>query len=151
MKDTIKIILLATLISIITACSSEDEEGFKNLPGELAEPADIIGVWDGSSGDENGYDEFYTVVRDNGTFTDFDYQGDTQDNGNDCYERADGSYRYEGDGIYVFNFNGDSKDYRVKITKEQSLLYLAYSDGEDESWFNLTGQFTEADATPLCN
>lgn len=150
MKALLKGVVFVLGAILISACS-EDESGFPELPGEPITANEIVGVWDSSSGNENGYDEFYVVVRDDGTFSDFDYQGDSVDNGSDCYEKESGAYRFEGDGIFVINFNGDSQDYRVRITKEQSLLYLAYEDGEDESWFNMTGQLTESDLTPLCS
>ena len=74
--------------------------------------ADIVGVWDSSIGS----DENYTAFRSNGTYVDYDYQGDAFDMGENCYDVYPGTIEDLGNGRFrlddsdrvgTFSFSGD--------------------------------------------
>ena len=52
--------------------------------------SDLVGVWQTIDvEDEN--DILYSVIKPDGTFIDYDYMGDATDQGNNCYEKSEGT------------------------------------------------------------
>lgn len=106
--------------TIVWAESDEDPDAPANKSNTPASDtgtsnvtlADIVGVWDSSIGS----DENYTAFRIDGTYVDYDYQGDAYDMGENCYDVYPGTIEDLGNGrfrlddsdrIGTFSFSGD--------------------------------------------
>lgn len=114
LRTMIKCALSAGLaVVVLSACSSSDD-------AQIATYNDIIGTWKETQ--DNG-DEYVEIIHDDGTFSDYDYLGDSFDNGADCY-------RYEGDsfiddlgnGDFLVNDGGDT--FQLHITMSGDSLFI---------------------------
>ena len=84
-----KFINAISVILVLSACSGDGSSG-----GKI--PSQLVGVWDTSQQVGQVVDELYTVVRSDGTGTDYDYQGDSFDQGLNCYLVSDYTITYLG-------------------------------------------------------
>ena len=131
------IILACISVFILASCGSSGGSATN------ATFNDIIGTWQET--DDDG-DIFVTVMRNDGTFTDYDYMGDTFDNGLDCYIDTDGGMitdlgngdfvvddgfglynlhiTISGDTLYVRNPYYDSRLVKINMTEAQIQLKL---------------------------
>jgi len=77
--------IIIAVILLTPACN--DDGGGAGGSAQMANPtmSDIVGAWDFSDQYENLVDEYYVNIHPNGTMQFFDYDGDTYDQGSDCY------------------------------------------------------------------
>jgi hypothetical protein len=66
----------------LEACSDDENSGGNNNNPSLA---DISGVWDATNTIGQEIDEIYVVIRANGESITYDYNGDSFDQGSNCY------------------------------------------------------------------
>lgn len=77
-------ITVAALSILLAGCNEENGVNSANSVNSID---DIVGLYDFSSTYANGIiDEYYIQISENGFVTDFDYQGDTYDVGENCYD-----------------------------------------------------------------
>ena len=79
--------LLQTMIILgFTVCLSACIELPEEDDDETAEPGDIVGVWDYTTDEAGGtQDVYYMAVESDGDIIVYDYQGDSYDEGANCY------------------------------------------------------------------
>ena len=98
---------LALLIALfLVGCGSDDE-------GTPASLSDIIGVWDASTREGQLIGEVYTVIKSDGSYITYDYDGDSFDNGDNCFNIYDGTLIDLGSGNFEIE-NGPSYYITVK-------------------------------------
>jgi hypothetical protein len=112
-----------------------------NTCNESPTLADLAGTWDISDdyGTE-GYDVYYTVLRTNGTYQDYDYAGDTYDNYKNCYWTYSGSFIDLGNGTF-------SEDGIVGTLRLCGNVLYGNSGGE----FFVYTRSAKNSFTPICN
>ena len=82
-----------------------------------------VGVWDFS--DEEG-DEWYLYIDADGNVSDFDYQGDAVDVGDNCYEVDENRAKFTaaGSGNYNYHHNFLELDVLVTLSLEEGDIYV---------------------------
>lgn len=109
-----------------------------------ATTSDIVGTWDVSTEEANNTtDVYYVKINSDGTYVDYDFDGDSFDQGDDCYYRWEGTYENLGDGD--FSFDGEEA---IHIERSGNNLIISADDMEDLS--AKPANKTEDDFSPLC-
>ncbi len=80
--------LLLPIILMMTGCNEESGAGQLNFDdGDVTSISELVRVYDYSVDYGSGIiDEFYVGIDANGVITAYDYQGDSSDQGLNCYE-----------------------------------------------------------------
>ena len=91
------------------ACGSSDDNGSD------ASLSDLLGVWDVSTTYPEGTDEWYIVIKPSGIIVNYDYMGDTIDNGPNCYEQFDYTLVDLGGGAFVLTDDFGGSD-NINVT-----------------------------------
>ena len=92
----IRSIGLVGIFSLIVAC---DGGSSKNNSATDVELEDLVGVWQSIKvGDEDN--EIYSVIKEDGSFIDYDYQADSVDNGDNCYEKSEQTISFVSKGKF---------------------------------------------------
>lgn len=102
--------------------------------------ADIVGVWDASSGG----DEKYIVFQADGVYGEYDFRGDFNTAGMNCYTSEEGTVEDLGDG--QFRFNGTTRVGTFSFVGEDLVFTApegAYTYGESD--------LTVSDLAPMCD
>ena len=138
---------LAVIFTLVLAgCGSGSDSG-KN-----ATLADIVGTWDASEEVGQEVDELYSIIKADGSITEYDYDGDSFDQGENCY------YKYEyvtlvdqGEGDFSVEYNG-TEVATVKINLSGNTMEVSGTDEEGSfTSSSVRSDLTEDDFTPLCN
>lgn len=101
-----KITAVLLVSSFISACSGSGTGTGSSAPEDHHDPmsglslADISGVWDTSERNEQYIDESYLFISQSGITNDYDYRGDSYDNGQNCYSKSTGTIRSLGDNLF---------------------------------------------------
>ena len=137
---------LAVMLTLVLAgCGAEDS-------GRDATLEDLVGTWDTSEKIGQEIDELYFIVKDDGATIDFDYFGDSYDQGDNCYSKEEGSTIVD---------NGAGNFFAQELTAEESSIHISISG----STITITGSYEgqkytstakkisliESDFTPLCD
>lgn len=149
MDDSMKKILALTISSLfLVACGGggSSDNGSNNDQPSLS---DISGIWDARETDGDEVDELYLVIKDYGEIITYDYDGDSYDQGSDCY------YKYTDETITDLG-NGNFEiyedywgSYNVKLHISDNQLIGDFSDGY--SFSMPKSSLKESDFVPLCN
>ena len=166
-----RLALSAFLFATLIACGGDDDDG--SVAGDVSDAGDagdagdadgdgaddaslvalqaISGVWDSSDFDGGQQDVIFSVIRADGSATDYDYLGDEFDNSEDCYLRIDFNFIHEGDSRFSVTsseFEDDDTVFDISV-QDGNLVTLLIGTDETEN-FPPAG-LTEADFTPLCD
>jgi hypothetical protein len=79
--ENIRITIIAFLSFFLASCGGGDGDG-SNASRDVTSISEMVGVWDFSEGTN---DVYYIYIDQSGNVSEYDYQGDTVDNGPDCY------------------------------------------------------------------
>ncbi|MGH1485961.1 MAG: hypothetical protein ACRBCI_07035 [Cellvibrionaceae bacterium] len=109
----LKYTVLLSGIFFLTACGSSGG----NSNDSTITLADMVGVWDDTREDRSGNTNIeYIVIKNDGARIDYDYQGDSSDNGANCYEASNYSFLDLGNGTFQLTFpDGDTTDLNASI------------------------------------
>jgi hypothetical protein len=77
----IRFILIAFLTFFLVSCGGGGD-GTSDSSRDVTSISGLAGVWDYSEGTD---DVYYIYIDQSGNLSEYDYQGDTVDNGADCY------------------------------------------------------------------
>ncbi len=136
------------LIMVLSACG-----GSTSSDGDATTLADIVGVWDETETDENGTDESYLVFTASGDLTIYDYQGDSYDMGENCYEKEMLIITDQGSGIFSITDAQETEDpFSVALSLSSDRITATFTDdGVSESNSNIVRtDRLESSFTPLC-
>lgn len=97
-----KLLILTVVSSILAGCGSGTSSAPENHNAAISglSLADISGVWDTSEQNEQYIDESYLFINQSGITNDYDYRGDSYDNGQNCYSKSTGTIRSLGDNLF---------------------------------------------------
>lgn len=141
-----KHILTLTISSIfLVACGG----GSGNGGSDILTPSlsDIAGTWDDSETVGEEVDKKYVVIKDYGELITYDYDGDSFDQGSDCYYRFTDSITDLGNGSFEI-VDDSSFRYEVAIAVSNNQLTVTSVNGTSTS---PSSSLTESDFIPLCN
>lgn len=134
-----KILVLLICTLVLFGCGGGGGGG--DTECRNASLSDMVGTWDYTEdyGSE-GTDVYYIKISADGTWSDYDYYGDTFDNGQDCYEVDHSSINGLGAGNFV---DGDQVPFKAEICG--SSLRLT----ENRTSITLP-KTNKSDFTPIC-
>lgn len=145
----LKILATAVLSLSLMACGGDsDSSGDNNQNQSLTE---LAGVYDTTKTDDGEQDIGYLVIKADGTYTIYDFLGDTADNEADCYEKISLKVESLGDNQYKLTKDGVNDSKVITLTKNgDTLTNISQDEGEV-----VTGAFkqtdkTESSFTPIC-
>lgn len=127
------------------ACGSDSSTNESNI----AKPSlsQISGVWDLTETDEDGEDQIYLAIKDNGEFIIYDYDGDTWDQGEDCYYKFSETITDLGNGSFEISaYGGDYSTSDISLSDNQ----LTVTDSSETYAFP-KALLQESDFIPLCD
>ena len=142
---SVQLVLVAALL---TACGGGDSAGTSNEETGQGALQAIAGVWDSSTDEEGLTDVLYTVIRADGSHTEYDYFGDSFDNVADCYVRFDSTLTHEGDSRFTLSGDGIG-DFNFEFVVQSGNLQVTFDGGESVLW--PAASLTEADFLPICD
>ena len=128
----------------MAACGSSDDDD----SAIVASLDDVTGVWDANGKYGAEEDEVNIIIKSDGTLTIFDFDGDTYDQGDDCYDKVINTFTDLGNGNFQMVNDNDSPD-NMKITKSGNKLTVVFADGSDTRILILSS-LVETDFVPLC-
>lgn len=107
----------------------------------------IAGLWDTSHIDSGGTDVIYLHISNSGTFTSYDYQGDSADDSDDCYEVdiLDALKLTED----TYRFTSDTDEYDIQLVRDGDNLVATSEDGGIENLAQVTNR-SISDLQPIC-
>lgn len=110
--------------------------------------AGLAGVWNASDDFGVEVDELYLVIDANGLFRDYDYMGDTFDQGPNCYELESGWLEKSGD-LYTLHYEDGQIITDISIEANGDVLSVVNS-AEDFSADYPRETRTEEEFVPVC-
>jgi len=134
---------LSLCIVLLAGCGSDDQ-------GTPAALDDIVGVWDQSESYGQTFDEWYFVIRENGELVDYDYQGDSVDMGENCYESETVQLTDEGKGNFIIDDGYDEYSVRITISGNSMIMKGSSDEGSFTSKIPRSSRL-ESSFTPLCS
>ena len=145
LQRLLKPITLTSILIALTACGGGGDGGDG---GDTAPSlSGISGVWDFSTTYDQELDERYYFINASGVLVDYDYQGDSYDQGPNCFYNYSASIFDLGNGEFlVIAPDGDEYNFSAAIY-ENTLVVL--EDGETFRGYKSSLQ--ESDFTPLCD
>ena len=112
----------------------------------------IAGVWDTTDFEDEQQDVSFSVIRADGSASDYDYLGDEFDNLEDCYLRINFDITHVGDSRFTITsseFENDENDLFDISVQDGNLVTLLIGDETPDIF--PPADLTEADFTPLCD
>lgn len=140
-----KKILALTISSLFLVACGGGGSGSSDNRSNNEQPSlsDISATWDAKVTVGEEVDEIYLVIKDHGEMVLYDYDGDSYDDGSDCYYKYSVAITDLGDGF--FEIYGDVADtHTVKLEISDSQLF----DGVD---YMPESSLKESDFVPLCS
>jgi len=138
MIRSLKNMFLVSLLIFLSSCSDSGSEN--------ATLSSLAGVWDSTTTEDSLVDEYYTVMKIDGTVVDYDYMGDSFDNGPNCYLSDAGTIVDLGNGDFIASYNSGRVLY-AHITISGNTLYATTQYGSGTS---VKTNLLESDFTPAC-
>lgn len=148
-------------VSLLTACSSGSDSSSTVDGNELEQiKSQLVGLWDASK-DINGVrDEVYISIDENLVMSNYDYQNDAFDEGDNCYETDPAGINKDQliinspTDVYLVQEGVDEKiaDITLSISDDASTVSMLFN-GEDGTGVKNLSRFTsltETDLQPLC-
>ena len=111
----------------------------------------ISGVWDTTDFEDEQQDVSFSVIRADGSASDYDYLGDEFDNLEDCYLRINFDITHVGDSRFSITsgeFENDENDLFDISVQDGNLVTQLIGDETPDIF--PPADLTEADFTPLC-
>ena len=111
----------------------------------------IVGVWDTTDFEDEQQDVSFSVIRADGSASDYDYLGDEFDNLEDCYLRINFEITHVGDSRFSITsgeFENDENDLFDISVQDGNLVTQLIGDETPDIF--PPADLTEADFTPLC-
>ena len=138
---------LAVIFTLVLAGCGSGSDG-----GDSVSLADLVGVWDNSKATDQAADEVYFIIEENGNKYIFDYDGDSESNGSNCYYKSDGVHLTDqGNGNFLV-VNSDSKSFSMQVTLSgDTLTFSTVIDDVAVTDTSVKTSRLESDFTPLCN
>jgi hypothetical protein len=158
-----KILALTVLSSVLAGCGSGSGSDSKVSPPPLL--SDISRVWDARETKGQSVDEEYVVIKANSTAISYDYQGDSEDNGENCYIIENSAFTDLGNGIFqnddgtgfvttnrLATSNNSLNGTLLTINGIEATKFFADNNITDESLtFSWTASsLLESDFSPIC-
>jgi hypothetical protein len=136
------ILSLAVLSIALTGCSSGDSS---NDSDPLL--SDISGVWDASRTFGQEVDEYYVIIKESGVTVSYDYDGDSFDQGDNCYYKySDAISGLGNDDFEIILEDGNIINASMKVSNND--LVVTVNDFT-QTWPKSSLQ--ESDFSPLCS
>lgn len=134
-----KSLFVAFLLFTLCACGDDGDSALTL--------ADIAGVWDDSTVYSSTIeDEWYIVIKPDGTITDYDYYGDTFDQGDDCYYKSESIITDLGGGNFeIIDEDGLEVIVHASISGNQLVFKV-----DNDTYAFPQSPLQESDFTPLC-
>ena len=138
-----RIIFFIGVLPLISCGGSNDNSNSSTIT-----LADMVGVWDDTREESGNTDIEYIVIKSNGSRIDYDYQGDSANNGANCYEASNYFFSDLSDGLFELTFpDGDTTTLSASISGDT----LTWSNSTDSISFPRIN-LNESDFTGiLCN
>jgi len=141
---------------LLAACGgSGSDGGSDDINNDSPSLSDISGIYDSGSTEDGVKDEIYLVIRSDGTWTEYDYDGDAFDEGDNCYYKNSGTIEDYGDGEFEIEAEIEG------ISISRSLDIALVDNGIEVSGGNEGGNIdmetypsstlSESDFIPLCS
>ena len=133
-------------LACLTACGGDS--------GSTASPKAvraIAGVWDTSEEVDGATDVHYSVIRQDGSASDYDYQGDSVDNLEDCYLKSDFTIEHESESRFAATFGpeqGTPQD--LDITLQNGNIRIVFIEDNEIDVFPPADK-SERDLAPICD
>ena len=137
--------LAVIFMLVLVGCGSSSDSDSNRVNARNATLADIVGVWDNSVEFANEVDEMYSVIKEDGSFIDYDYYGDSADNNGNCYEQSELKLIDQGEGDFLI-VAGGIEFMTIKITISGDTMYQSTT-----SFPSVRTDRVESDFTPLCD
>jgi len=141
--DCMKKLLALTISSLmLVGCGSGNE-------GNITTPSlsEISSVWDMTETDEFGEDQVYLVIKDSGEFIIYDYDGDTWDQGEDCYYKYSETITDLGDGSFeISEYSGEYNTFNLSLSDNKLTVI-----NSPETYSLPKSSLEESDFVPLCD
>lgn len=137
---------LALIMAVfLVGCGSGNE-------GTPASLSDIVGVWDDSEFEEQVLDEWYYVIQEDGQTYWYDYQGDSYNMGDNCYESLKSSRLVDlGNGEFNEVYSGDDPStLNISISGNKMTVNGTDIDGRYRYTRERSSKLI-SDLTPLCS
>ena len=147
MFKTLATVALSLTLTGCGSSSSSDPANSNNNSNTATDAtlSKIAGVWDASTTIGQVTDEFYSVIRNNGTFTDYDYLGDSFDMGPNCYLVSNGTISDQGNG----NFTVDGSSLSISINETVNPVTITVVEGNQAITLTKLTRL-ESSFTPTC-
>jgi len=137
--------LSVVLTLLLAGCGSESDSE-KN-----ATLKDLVGVWDITEKIEQNIDEKFFIVEENGHTIDFDYDGDSYNNGSNCYYRYDSATLTDlGEGDFLAKDGSEESILNITILGNTLTIINSHDDILYTSEAVRVNRI-ESEFTPLCN
>jgi len=87
--------VLMSLVALLVACSPAGQDVTQ------VEMKDLVGLWNSSETVGMKQDKMYTRITSSGSIIEYDYDGDSVDQGLDCYQVNTGTLKQVGGNHYI--------------------------------------------------
>lgn len=131
------------LLPFLSACGGSESES-SHSPATLS---DVVGVWDMTETSEYGEDVYYMSITEYGDLIFYDYDGDTYDQGQDCYFEIDPSMTLTDLGEGKFELSNGTDYTNISLSTGADSLIMTV-EGVSSSLPATSLQVS--DLTPLC-
>jgi len=146
-----KILSLSACLLLAACGGSGSDSGSDDINNDSPSLSDLSGIYDSSYTEDDVKDEMYLVIRSDGTWTEYDFDGDAFDEGDNCYYEYSGTVEDYGDG--EFKIEGEFIIESLDIALVDNGIEIT---GEDESgnvvvYTYPSSTLSESDFIPLCS
>ena len=148
-----KKLLMMSLLATLTACGGGSGDGGGDFTSG-GSASKLVGMWNATTDEgEDGIDENYLAIDSDGFVSLYDYDGDTYDDGENCYwiEEDVAELKALGDDRYRVVQEGSSDTQILIITVQNNTMTIA-EEGDEEDFSTLTrSSIPVSDFTPECS
>jgi len=145
-----KKVLVLTISSLfLMACGSGESTTESTTESNIGKPSlsEISGVWDLTETDEFGEDQLYVAIKESGEFVIYDYDGDSWDQGEDCYYKFSETITDLGNGSFeISEYGGEYSISNISLSENQ----LTVTESSETLSFPKSS-LQESDFVPLCD
>lgn len=139
------------VVSLLLISCSSNNDGTDASVGL----SNLVGLWNSSENVNGKTDVLYTHVASDGAIIEYDYDGDTVDNGLDCYHITTGSVKPLSDNRFLVTVDmHDNKQFEVELEllDDGHALKILFVDENDTSKIHKSQIWTrESNAAILDN
>lgn len=100
MNPTLSLLLSSSFILVLSACGSDSSSSEND--NDVVE-SEFVGLWDATNIIDDETDLIYLDLAADGTGTEYDYDGDSFDQGDNCYNITQNAFSLKRDGnSYIY-------------------------------------------------